>query len=162
MTKLLETAKIIPAVNQVECHPHQAQPELLAFCQKHGIILEAYTPSGYGYVAEDPVVRGITQKHGVSSAQVCLAWLLARGMTAVPRSSNAERQKANLCVRRAVFCYRYSPLSTPVQGLPKLDNGDLEALEKLHRDVHYCQYPGPQKKDGEKAALGWTYSQLGW
>lgn len=96
---LLETAKIVPAVNQVEMHPHQAQPELLEFCKAHGIVLTAYSPSGYSQVANDPTVAALAKKYGVSPAQVSLAWHIARGTTAVPKSSNAERQKANLLVR---------------------------------------------------------------
>ena len=96
---LLETAKIVPAVNQVEIHPHQAQPELLEFCKQHGIMLTAYSPTGYSKVASDPTVVELAKKHGVSPVQVSLAWHVARGYSAVPKSSNSERQKGNLLVR---------------------------------------------------------------
>lgn len=89
----------MPAVNQVEMHPHQAQPELIEFCKEKGIILTAYSPTGYETVMSDPTLGKIAKKYNVSVAQICLAWDLARGTTAIPRSSNVERQKANLLVR---------------------------------------------------------------
>lgn len=95
---LFETAKIVPAVNQIEMHPHQAQPELLKYCNEKGIILTAYSPSGYSGVATDPTVMTIAEKHGVSPVQVSLAWHVARGTAAVPKSTNADRQRANLLV----------------------------------------------------------------
>lgn len=79
-------------------HPHQAQPELLKFCNEKGIILTAYSPSGYSGVATDPTVMKIAEKHGVSPAQVSFAWHIARGTAAVPKSTNEDRQRANLLV----------------------------------------------------------------
>ena len=96
---LLETAMIVPAVNQIEMHPHQAQPELLEFCKQHGIILTAYSPTGYSQVASDQKIVELAQKHGVTPAQISLAWHVARGTSAVPKSTNSERQKGNLFVR---------------------------------------------------------------
>jgi len=144
LTKLLETATVVPAVNQVECHPHQAQPALLGFCAEKGIVLTAYSPTGYAGVAADPTVGTIAKKHGVSPPQVSLAWHLARGMTAVPKSTNPERQRANLL------------------ELPTLTTQDVALLDTLHKDVHYCQYPGPKERNGQKLVFGWTYEQMGW
>jgi hypothetical protein len=98
LTELLKTATVIPAVNQVECHPHQSQPQLLPFCRQHGIVLTAYSPTGYTQVASDPVVQSLAAKYGVSAAQVSLAWHVARGMGAVPKSADMTRQRANLFV----------------------------------------------------------------
>lgn len=116
---LLESAKVKPAVNQIEMHPHQAQPELLEYCNKEGIILTAYSPTGYAQVANDPTVVSIAAKYNVSPAQVSLAWHLARGTTAVPKSTNSERQAGNLW------------------ELPKLTQEDVAALTALHKNVHY-------------------------
>lgn len=83
-------------------HPHQAQPELLEFCTQHGILLTAYSPTGYAKVAADPTIVGLGNKYGVSPAQISLAWHVARGTSAVPKSANSERQIGNLLVRGAV------------------------------------------------------------
>ncbi|KAH8114469.1 reductase AKOR2 [Phellopilus nigrolimitatus] len=144
LKKLLETAKVIPAVNQVEMHPHQTQPELLEFCREHGIVLTAYSPTGYSSVATDPTVVKLSEKYKVSPAQISLAWQLARGTTATPKSTNEGRQRANLL------------------ELPKLSPEDVELLSSLNKNLHLCYYPGPRERNGQKVAFGWTYEQLGW
>ncbi|EKM53336.1 uncharacterized protein PHACADRAFT_259634 [Phanerochaete carnosa HHB-10118-sp] len=141
---LLETAKVVPAVCQVETHPHQAQPELLAFCKEHGIVLTAYSPSGYAQVAGDPTIARLAEKYQVSPPQISFAWHVARGTTAVPKSRDAQRQHANLW------------------ELPKLSDDDVALINTLHKNVHYCGYPGPKERNGEKLVFGWTYSQMGW
>ncbi|KZO97312.1 Aldo/keto reductase [Calocera viscosa TUFC12733] len=135
---LLKTAKIVPAVNQVELHPVLAQNDLLAYCKEKGIILTAYSPTGYAEVRENPEVKKIAKKHGVSSPPVTLAWHVQRGTSAVPKSANAERQKENL-------------------NLPKLDEEDMKILNSLDQGKRLCDYPGD---DG--TILGWTLEQLGW
>ena len=145
MKKLLETATVVPSVNQVECHPHQIQPEILRFCNEKGIILTNYSATGYDHVRNDPTIVSIAQKHMVSPAQVCLAWALARGSTAVPKSVNKDRQRANLF------------------ELPTLTTEDVALIDTLHRDAHYCAYPDLAKEiDGKKISCGWTYEQMGW
>jgi len=138
LTQLLKTAKITPAVNQVEMHPHLNQKALKDFCDPKGIVLTAYSPTGYSQVREDPVVAGIAKKHSVSPAQVSLAWHIQRGTTAVPKSTDIEHQKANL-------------------KLPKLDETDMSDLSNIDRNTHLCNYPGPKG-----LVFGWTYEQLGW
>lgn len=104
---LLETAKIVPAVNQVEMHPHQAQPELTELCKQHGIMLTAYSPTGYSQVASDPTVAELASKYSVAPAQISLAWHVARGHSAVPKSTNSERQKGNLLVGASISLHIY-------------------------------------------------------
>ncbi|EJC98073.1 reductase AKOR2 [Fomitiporia mediterranea MF3/22] len=144
LKKLLQTAKIIPAVNQVEMHPHQTQPELLEFCREKGIILIAYSPTGYAKVANDPTIIKLAEKYKVSTVQINLAWDLARGTTAIPKSTNEGRQRANLL------------------ELPTLSKEDIELISSLNKNEHYCGYPGPRERNGEKLVFGWTYTQMGW
>ncbi|KAI5114774.1 hypothetical protein M0805_009522, partial [Coniferiporia weirii] len=144
LRKLLETAKIIPAVNQVETHPYQAQPELLKLCRENGIVLTAYAPTGYSQVANDPVIAKLAEKHQVSPAQISLAWHISRGTSAVPKSTNEGRQRANLL------------------ELPTLSEEDITLINTLHKDIHQCFYPGVQERNGEKLVFGWTYEQMGW
>jgi glycerol 2-dehydrogenase (NADP+) len=79
-------------------HPLLAQNELLAFCRARGIVLTAYSPTGYDAVRAHPVVQAVAAKHGVSGAQVALSWHAQRGVVAVPRSKDAQRQKDNITV----------------------------------------------------------------
>ena len=86
-------------------HPHQAQPELLKFCNEKGIILTAYSPTGYAGVREDPTVIKLAEKYNVSPAQISIAWHIARGTTAVPKSTDSGRQRGNLLVRQIIHGY---------------------------------------------------------
>ena len=54
-------------------HPHQAQPELLEFCNKHGIKLTAYSPSGYSQVANDPTIVQLAEKYKVSPSNILIS-----------------------------------------------------------------------------------------
>ena len=77
--RLLKTAKIIPAVNQIEWHAYLQQPKLVEYCKSKGIVVEAYSPLGrpgnpdvadMPAVINDPVVTRIAAKHSVTPAQV--------------------------------------------------------------------------------------------
>ncbi|KAJ3711830.1 NADP-dependent oxidoreductase domain-containing protein [Lentinula guzmanii] len=135
---LLQSAKIVPAVNQVELHPYLAQNELRQYCKNKGIIIEAYTPSGYSKVRNDPVIVRIAQKLAATPNQVILAWHLFRETVVVPKSANEERQRENL-------------------NLPVLGNEEVEQINALDRDERICNKP-----DKNGLVFGWTMEQLGW
>src|SRR5699024_1241840 len=84
--------EVVPAVNQVECHPYLQQKELKAFCQKHDIYLEAWSPlmSG-GDVLSNDIVREIAEKHGKTIAQVGLRWHLPSHSIVIPKSVTPSR-----------------------------------------------------------------------
>lgn len=85
------------AVNQVEYHPYLAQRRVKAALERHGMGLTAYSPLAHGKVAKDPVLKRIGDNHGLTPAQVTLAWLLGQdGVLAAPKTSNAERAQQNL------------------------------------------------------------------
>lgn len=105
---LLRDARIKPAVNQMELHPHMQQPELFEFVRAHGIEPVAYCPLGSPNRPqrdktpedtsdmEDPVIREIAARHGVHPAQVCLKWAVQRGQTPIPMSTKPRNYEANL------------------------------------------------------------------
>ena len=97
LDKLLQDAKIVPAVDQVECHPHLSQQSLLTYCEKAGIAFEAWSPLGGtgGKLLDDPVLKKIAGKYGKSTAQVILRWDLQRGMITIPKSIHQKRIIAN-------------------------------------------------------------------
>lgn len=80
-------------------HPYHTDTELLEYCRKKGIVVTAYSPTGYQKLRDDPVIVGLAEKYKVQPTQIILAWHVARGVVAVPKSSNAGRQKENLIVR---------------------------------------------------------------
>ena len=93
---LLETARIIPAVNQVRLAPGVYQEEVVDYCREKGILLEAWGPFGQGELFEKKEVQEIAAKHGKSVAQIALAWSLAEGFLPLPKSVTASRIQSNL------------------------------------------------------------------
>lgn len=135
---LLTTAKVVPAVNQVEMHPYLSQEDLKSFCDEKGITITAYTPTGYGTVRADPVINELAKKYNVQPAQIILAWHGARGVVAVPKSSSVAHQKENL-------------------ELPTLSPEDFKKVSALDKNQRLCN------KENERGVVwGWTYEQLGW
>src|ERR1700684_2015327 len=98
---IYESARIKPAVVQVEAHPHLPETELLQFCKEKGIVFLAFAP--LGHVArpgplEDPVVLAIAGRVGKTPAQVLLAWAIQRGTALLTTSKNPSRLKENFDV----------------------------------------------------------------
>ena len=83
--------------NQVEYHVLRDQAKLLAFMRARGLALTAYCPLAQGRLADYPELAAIAGKHGVSTAQVALKWLLDQdGVAAIPKAGRAASQQANL------------------------------------------------------------------
>ncbi|MCB0331694.1 MAG: aldo/keto reductase [Bdellovibrionales bacterium] len=88
----------VVANNQVECHPHLPQYDLVDYCHRHKISVTAYSPLARGDVDADPVLQEIASKHMTSPASVSLRWLLQRGLIVIPKSSSDEHLEENLKV----------------------------------------------------------------
>lgn len=105
---LLGSARIPPAVNEAELHPHFQQPELFDWLRSHRIEPIAFCPLGSPARPErdrspgdtvdvqDPVITEIARTHGVHPAAVCLKWAVQRGQTPIPFSTNPAHYIANL------------------------------------------------------------------
>ena len=93
---LFETAKVIPAVNQIEFHPGYWQQELDSYCKKQNITLEAWSPLARGKVFENEVLKEIAKAHNKSVSQVCLRWIIQHEVIAIPKSTNPERIQENI------------------------------------------------------------------
>jgi diketogulonate reductase-like aldo/keto reductase len=97
---ILRDARIKPAVNEMELHPHFQQPELFEFVVDNGMQPIGYCPIGSPGRPErdrtpedttptqDPVIVEIAQRHGVNPAAVCIKWAVQRGQTPIPFSVN--------------------------------------------------------------------------
>jgi alcohol dehydrogenase (NADP+) len=100
---VLRDARIKPAVNEMELHPHFQQPELFRFVVEHGIQAIGYCPIGSPgrperdrtpedtAPTEDPVIAKIARRHGIHPAVVCIKWAVQRGQTPIPFSINNYR-----------------------------------------------------------------------
>ncbi|WP_089159690.1 aldo/keto reductase [Caballeronia sordidicola] len=95
---LYESARIKPAVVEVEAHPYLPETELMEFCKEKGILFLAFAPLGHGIrpgPLEDPVVSQIAARIGKTPAQVLLAWALQRGGALLTTPKTAERAREN-------------------------------------------------------------------
>ncbi|KAK0236978.1 NADP-dependent oxidoreductase domain-containing protein [Armillaria nabsnona] len=70
LEKLFTTAKIIPAVNQIELHPYLIQEDLVQYCHGKGIVVVAYTPTGTDVVRKDPVMIELAEKYNATPTQL--------------------------------------------------------------------------------------------
>ncbi|MFU7590397.1 aldo/keto reductase [Priestia sp. RMT2NF4] len=88
---LMKDGEVKPVINQVEYHPRLTQKELHAFCQKHDIQLEAWSPLMQGELLDNDVLKEIAEKHGKSVAQIILRWDLQNGVVTIPKSTKEHR-----------------------------------------------------------------------
>jgi alcohol dehydrogenase (NADP+) len=98
---IYESARIKPAVVQVESHPYLPEADLLEFCKEKGIVLLAFAPLGHGMrpgPLEDPVILAIAARIGKTPAQVLLAWAVQRGTALLTTPRNADRARENFDV----------------------------------------------------------------
>ncbi|XDG05137.1 hypothetical protein ABKA04_004752 [Annulohypoxylon sp. FPYF3050] len=88
---------IVPAVNQVELHPFLPQHELRAYCDKLGILLEAYSPLGStgAPIMTDPDIQKIAEKNGVSAATILISYHVNKGAVVLPKSVTEKRISSN-------------------------------------------------------------------
>jgi len=141
LTTLLEHATVVPAVNQIECHPYFQQPDVQNVNAAHGILTQAWSPIGgitfyrdgsHGSTLDDPVIGDIAKAHGKTPAQVMLRWGLQHGRSVIPKSTKPSRIAENI----DVFDFELSAdemasidgLDTGRRGGPEPDAITLEAF----------------------------------
>ncbi len=93
---IYESARIKPAVVQVESHPYLPETELLEYCKQRGIVFLAFAPLGHGMkpgLLEDPVISAIAARVGKAPAQVLLAWAVQRGTALLTTPKSAARAR---------------------------------------------------------------------
>ncbi|MFF8974174.1 aldo/keto reductase [Streptomyces sp. NPDC014995] len=107
--RLEKETGVLPSVNQIELHPFFPQDDLRAFHEAKGIVTESWSPLGRGSaLLHDPAVASVAKAHGVTPAQVVLRWHLQLGAVPIPKSSDPDRQRANL----DVFGFELDPAQT--------------------------------------------------
>lgn len=111
---LLETAEVIPVVNQIEFHPGYTQPQVVNFCKEEGIAIEAWSPIGSGRLLKDEDLKNIADSYGVSPAILCIQFCLQSGVIVLPKSENPVNIKNNLHFERF-----------------KISDSDMKALKTL-------------------------------
>jgi methylglyoxal/glyoxal reductase len=92
---LLSIAEVVPAVNQVECHPHLTQQPLFDYCKARGIAFEAWSPLGGGQLLSDPAIGALADKYGKTAAQLIIRWHIQRDTIVIPKSVHKDRIISN-------------------------------------------------------------------
>lgn len=97
---LCRHAKVLPVVNQVECHPLSQQKEALAVMAELGVAMEAWSPFAEGKqgIFTHPVLSAIGAKYGKTVAQVILRWNVQRGVAVIPKSVHKARMEENFAI----------------------------------------------------------------
>lgn len=109
LERLMQETEVVPALNQIELHPYFSQPEAQRADAAHGILTQAWSPSGgitfypragaeRVSVMEDPTIHDIAASHGKTPAQVMLRWHLQEGRSVIPKSVTASRIAENFDV----------------------------------------------------------------
>ncbi|MEK4299975.1 aldo/keto reductase [Oceanobacillus sp. FSL W8-0428] len=130
LQRLLDECEVVPAVNQVECHPYLQQKELRAFCKEKGIHVEAYSPLMNGRdVLEDEALKQIAEAKGKTIAQVILRWHLQSDLIVIPKSVTPSRIEENL----DVFDF-------------ELSEEELKTIDGLDRNVRSGTHPNEMNK----------------
>ena len=92
---LLETDTVKPMVNQILLHISNTPIELVEYCQKNGIAVEAYSPIAHGEILNQPEIKAIADKYGVTVPQLCIRYTLQLGAISLPKTANPEHMKSN-------------------------------------------------------------------
>lgn len=100
--KLWETAEIKPMVNQVLCHISNSPLELIDYCQKKGMVMEAYSPVAHGEALKNKAIADMAEKYGVTIPQMCIRFDIQLGMIVLPKTANPEYMKVNADVDFAI------------------------------------------------------------
>ena len=97
--RILDECEVVPAINQVECHPYFPQTELKALLKEHNIALQAWYPlggRGNDSIMSESLIQGLAEKHGKSPAQVLLRWHIQQGHIVIPGSKTPSHIAQNI------------------------------------------------------------------
>lgn len=92
---ILTSCEIKPMVNQILAHVGNTPWELIDFCQKNDILVEAYSPIAHGAVLNHAEIKAIADKYGVSVAQLCLRYDIQLGLVVLPKTANPDHMRSN-------------------------------------------------------------------
>ena len=125
---LLENAKIVPHVNQIELHPACPQTDLMELCKKNNIQIVAYSSVGVGELLDHHIVLDIAKRFGRTPAQILLRWGLQKGVCVIPKASSKERIEEN---------HKVVEFELDVDAMNALDN----IAQEYSTPKHFCWDP---------------------
>jgi diketogulonate reductase-like aldo/keto reductase len=101
LKEVFDSARVKPAVVQVESHPYLPEWDLLAYCKNNGIVIQAFAALGHGIeprLIDDPVIAVIAQRVNKTPAQVLLAWAVQRGTAPLTTATSIRHIEENFNV----------------------------------------------------------------
>lgn len=148
LKQVLASCKVKPAANQIEIHPYLVQPELIDFCEKENILLEAYSPLGNNQTGEpktldDAEVHAIGKELGLDPGQVLVSWGVQRGWVVLPKSVTEKRIVSNFqdkelpdsAMQRLDALSRHKRFNFPARwGIDIFDERDESELQKIAKE----------------------------
>ena len=126
LEKLMDKCEIIPAVNQVECHPLLTQKPLIEFCNKNKILVESYSPFARmdERLIEHSILCEIAKKYNKKVTQIILKWNIQQGRIVIPKTSNLERLYENIDIENF-----------------ELTNNELLSIDNINQDIRVRFHP---------------------
>lgn len=141
LERLLKETTIVPAVNQMECHPLQQEKELRKFLKPKQILLESWFPLGHGSkrLSLNENLNQIAEVHQKSVSQIILRWHIQEGFVVIPKSTNPEHMKENMEI------FDFSLTNTEMEIIRAMDQnrylgGDPEAPANFQKweSIHFA------------------------
>jgi diketogulonate reductase-like aldo/keto reductase len=111
---LLESAQIIPMVDQIELHPGNPADDVVSYCKNRHIQVQAYSPMMRGKVFDIPLLQDLAAKYHRTIPQIVLRWIIQKGIVPLTKSVTPERIKSNI----QLFDF-------------KIDEADMNAIKSL-------------------------------
>ena len=124
LEELRRVSGIVPAVNQIECHPLCYPKELIDYCQANGIQVQAYAPLARGAYLDHDVLCVMGTKYAHTPAQVGLRWAVQKGISVIPKSVHPDRIESNANI------FDFS-----------IDQEDIDLLDTLNENYHSASVP---------------------
>ena len=124
LEELRRVSGIVPAVNQIECHPLCYPKELIEYCQSNGIQVQAYAPLARGAYLDNDILCVLGTKYAHTPAQVGLRWAIQKGISVIPKSTHPERIASNA----RIFDFT-------------IDQEDMDLLDTLNQNYHSASIP---------------------
>ena len=124
LEELFKVSDIVPAVNQIECHPLCYPKQLIEYCQDKGIQVQAYAPLARGAYLDNDVMCVIATKYGRTPAQIGLRWAIQKGIAVIPKSANPDRIVSN----GKIFDF-------------EIEQEDMDIIDTLNEDFHSSRVP---------------------
>lgn len=124
LEELAKISDVVPAVNQIECHPLCYPKELIDYCQSRGIQIQAYAPLARGAYLDNDVMCVLGTKYGRTPAQIGLRWAVQKGISVIPKSSHPDRIQSN----SQIFDFT-------------IEQEDMDILDTLNQDFHSSHIP---------------------